>query len=190
VKEPQNRPRALRKKRPALRDVTGMIDYNRILPQLLVGTYLESAQEVQTLHRQDGVTAVLNLQTDQDIRAFSAEPPGDLYAGSGVKLCRVPVRDFDSPDLRQKLPECVRALVRLLDEGHTVYLHCTVGANRSPTVAIAYLHWSLGWDLDSAVKHVKECRCCAPNVDAIRQADWPPDSTPHGTSPLPGKKAP
>lgn len=167
-----------------------MIDYNRILPQLFVGTFLESAHEVEMLRRQEGVTAVLNLQTDEDIREFFGEPLEALYATGGVSLCRVPVRDFDSSDLQQRLPECVRALTRLLEEGHTVYLHCTVGANRSPTVAIAYLHRSLGWDLDSAVKHVKECRCCAPNVDAIRQADWPADGAPPGTSPLPGKKAP
>jgi len=167
-----------------------MTDYNRILPHLLVGTYLESAQEVQTLHRQDGVTAVLNLQTDEDIRKFYAESLEALYAGGGVRLCRVPVRDFDSLDLQQKLPECVRALTHLLEEGHTVYLHCTAGANRAPTVAIAYLHWRLGWDLDSAVKHVEECRGCVPNVEAIRRADWQPAGTPPGTSSLPGKEAP
>jgi len=58
-----------------------------------------------------------------------------------IELCRVPVRDFDLVDLREKLLECVHLLERLLAASHLVYLHCTIGAARSPTVAIAYLHW-------------------------------------------------
>jgi protein-tyrosine phosphatase len=155
-----------------------MIDYNRIQPWLLVGAFPESAHEVEMLQRHEGVTAVLNLQTDEDNEEarFFAEHPETLYADSGVKLCRVPVRDFDESHLQQMLPECVAALRRLLDEGHTVYLHCTAGVNRSPTVAIAYLHWCLGWELGSAVRHVEKCRYCSPKVDAIRQAKWPPET--------------
>ena len=153
-----------------------MIDYNRIQPWLLVGTFPQSAHEIEMLHRQAGVTAVLNLQTDEDIEEFSlsAEPPETLYTGSGVKLFRLPIRDFDESHLQQRLPECVAALRRLLDQGHTVYLHCTAGVNRSPTVAIAYLHWCLGWELNSAVKYVANCRCCSPKVEAIRKAKWRP----------------
>jgi protein-tyrosine phosphatase len=156
-----------------------MIDYNRIQPRLLVGAFPESSHEVEMLRRHEGVTAVLNLQTDEDLHAgnFFAAPLESLYTGSGVELCRVPVRDFDESHLRQRLPECVAALNRLLEEGHTVYLHCTAGASRSPTVAIAYLHWCLGWELDLAVKHVEACRYCSPNVEAIRQANWQPQST-------------
>lgn len=157
-----------------------MLDYNRIQPRLFVGAFLESAQEVEMLRRREGVTAVLNLQTDEDIRMgrFFAEPLENLYAGTDVRLCRVPVRDFDGLHLRERLPECVRALHRLLEEEHTVYLHCTVGVNRSPTVATAYLHWCLGWELNSAVEHVETRRSCSPNVDAIRQANWKPLASP------------
>ncbi|MGA8184304.1 MAG: dual specificity protein phosphatase family protein [Terriglobia bacterium] len=169
-----------------------MIDYNRIQPRLLVGTFLESSHEVEMLRNREGVTAVINLQTDEDLRMdrFFAEPLEKLYDGSGVKLCRVPIRDFDESHLRERLPECVAALARLLEEGHTVYLHCTAGVNRSPTVAIAYLHWCIGWKLDSAVKHVEACRSCSPKVDAVRRANWkPPTSPPAGDKP-PAMEAP
>ncbi|MEJ2010203.1 MAG: dual specificity protein phosphatase family protein [Acidobacteriota bacterium] len=162
-----------------------MIDYDRVLPHLYMGPFLESAHEVEMLRRHAGVTAVLNLQTDEDIwtNEFFGEPFETLYATSGVKLCRAPVRDFDAMDLQQRLPECVAALRRLLEEGETVYLHCTAGINRAPTVAIAYLHWCLGWDLDDAVKHVAECRNkCSPNVEAIRLAN----GQPAGAAPEPG----
>lgn len=153
-----------------------MIDYDRIQPKLLVGALLESAHEVELMRQHEGVTAVLNLQTDEDIRAARsvADHPETLYAACGLEHCRVPVRDFDELHLQQRLPACVAALRRLLEEGHTVYLHCTAGVNRSPTVAIAYLHWCLGWELGPAVKHVEECRSCSPRVDAILQAKWQP----------------
>jgi protein-tyrosine phosphatase len=158
----------------------GMIDYNRIQPWLLVGAFLESTDEVKMLQRQEGVSAVLNLQTEEDLEevSFFDEHPEALYGDSGVKVCRLPVRDFDEQHLQQRLPECVAALRRLIDQGHTVYLHCTAGVNRSPTVAIAYLHWCLGWDLDTAVKHVVKRRKCSPKVDAIIQAEWPPHGPP------------
>lgn len=150
------------------------MDFTQILPQLYVGTFLESVHEIEMLRRHAGVTAVLNLQTDEDIWTgeLFGDPLDSLYATSGVKLCRVPVRDFDAIDLQQRLPDCVAALRQLLDDGQTVYLHCTAGVNRAPTVAIAYLHWCLGWDLDAAVTHVVEQRDCSPNVEAIRSAVW------------------
>jgi Dual specificity phosphatase, catalytic domain len=133
-------------RKAAAQESIGMIDYDRILPHLLVGTFLKSALEVEMLRRHEGVTAVLNLQTDAGIRAgeFFGEPLETIYGASSVKLLRVPVRDLDALDLQQKLSDCVAVLNRLIEEGQTVYLHCTAGVNRSPTVAIAYLHWCLG----------------------------------------------
>ncbi|HYT06111.1 MAG TPA: dual specificity protein phosphatase family protein, partial [Rugosimonospora sp.] len=52
--------------------------------------------------------------------------------------------------------------------GHTVYLHCTAGIGRAPTVAIGYLHACLGWELDEAIAHVKQARQCAPHLEALR----------------------
>jgi protein-tyrosine phosphatase len=168
-----------------------MIDYNRIQPWLLVGAFLESAHEVEILQRRENVSAVLNLQTDEDFEEvrFFDEHPEILYADTDVKVCRFPIRDFDKAHLQQRLPECVAVLRRLLNEGHTVYLHCSAGINRSPTVAAAYLHWCLGWDLDTAVQHVEQRRNCSPNVDAIRQAKWPPPSTPPEADSPPAREA-
>lgn len=94
------------------------------------------------------------------------------YRTSGIELCRIPVRDFDPADLREKLPECVRALERLITASYSVYLHCTLGAARSPTVAIAYLHWCKRWDLDQAAGYVKARWRCSPNIEAVRLALW------------------
>ena len=74
------------------------------------------------------------------------------------------------PELRAKLCACIDALNELLAGGHTVYLHCTAGIGRAPTVAIGYLHFHLGWELDVAVAHVKRLRECNPHLEALRLA--------------------
>lgn len=150
------------------------MDYTQILPQLFVGSNPQDTGDIDRLRKDSGITAVLNLQTDEDMRSLDVvwELLEAYYAKCGIELRRVPVSDFNPVDLQEKLPECVRALDRLLGAGHSVYLHCTAGANRSPTVAIAYLHWRQGWDLDRAIAHVKERRQCAPDADAILLADW------------------
>src|SRR2546427_9155801 len=77
------------------------------------------------------------------------------YRSSGIELLRVPVRDFDPVDLREKLPQCVRTLDQLLATDHSVYLHCTAGAGRPPTAAVHYLHLCLGPGLDQAQVYIK-----------------------------------
>lgn len=144
----------------------------RILPHLFIGPVPRTAEEIESLVQESGVTAVLNLQTDEDMRSVNVDwqPLEHYYRKRKIILRRCPVRDFNPVDLRHKLPECVRALEELLADGNTVYLHCTAASGRSPTVAIAYLHWILGWDLDQAVTYVRQSRQCVPNVDAIRGA--------------------
>jgi protein-tyrosine phosphatase len=150
------------------------MEYVELVDQLFLGSRPETTADIDRLRLDSGVTAVLNLQTDDDMRAIHLvwEPLEVHYRNTGIELCRVPVRDFDPVDLREKLPECVRTLDHLLAASHSVYLHCTLGASRSPTVAIAYLCWCRGWDLEEAGTYVKKHWQCSPNMEAIRQAVW------------------
>jgi protein-tyrosine phosphatase len=145
---------------------------DQVLPQVVVGSYPESTSDIDRLQADFGVTAVLNLHTDEDIDELSVPRPvlEAHYRRTGIELRRVPVRDFDRDDLRRNLPECVRVLDQLIEEGHTVYVHCTAGMGRSPSVVVAYLHWVEGWDLDEALRHVDSCRPCSPDTQAIRLA--------------------
>jgi protein-tyrosine phosphatase len=148
------------------------MDYDQILPELFVGSHPASSDEIDRLQAESDITAVLNVQTDGDMQYVNLDW-GSLqahYTARGIELRRVPVRDFDPVDLREKLPACVRVLNQLLAAGRPVYVHCTAGAGRSPSVVIAYLHWCRGWDLDEAVAHVKHRRPCSPNVEAIQLA--------------------
>mmetsp|Transcript_5950 Transcript_5950/g.20283 ORF Transcript_5950/g.20283 Transcript_5950/m.20283 type:complete len:189 (+) Transcript_5950:1052-1618(+) len=58
----------------------------------------------------------------------------------------------------------------LLEEGKTVYIHCTAGLGRAPGVAITALHWLYGMGLGEAYAWVTSRRNCHPRAAAIRGA--------------------
>jgi protein-tyrosine phosphatase len=148
------------------------MDCDRVTGNLLVGSYPLDNKELEEL-RSVGITAILSLQTEEDVKERGIEWEGKAALAANLTFRSVPVRDFDTADLQQKLPNCVVLLDRMLKAGHTVYLHCTAGAGRSPTIAAAYLHWCLAWPLERALAHLREVRDCSPNAEAIRRARWP-----------------
>ncbi|NQT15312.1 MAG: dual specificity protein phosphatase family protein [Planctomycetes bacterium] len=145
---------------------------DQVLPQVVVGCYPQSPQDIDWLVRQFDVTAVLNLHTDEDIVELSVPWAllEDHYRQSKIEVRRVPITDFDHDDLTTCLPEGVRQLAELIDAGHTVYCHCTAGIGRSPSVVVAYLNWIEGRDLDEAAALVRGRRPCSPDLRAIRLA--------------------
>ena len=147
------------------------MDLSEVLPNLYVGSCPRSPEDIDSL-RNFGITAVLNVQTEDDFAYWGIDwnRLEAKYRQAGIECRRAAVRDFDPDDLRQKLPHCVEVLDDLLRQGHTVLVHCGGGINRSPTIAIAYLHWGQGWSLAKATVHVRKCRVCEPYVDAIRLA--------------------
>ncbi len=148
------------------------MDFSRIFPKLWIGSCLRDIEEIDCLAQETGASAILSLMTDQDIARFCVPWPAlaSHCSKKGIELRRWPVEDGDSEDLREKLPDCVAMLYRLLASQHCVYLHCVAGIERSPSVAIAYLHWCLGYDLEEAFAYVDESRGCSPDLEAIRLA--------------------
>ena len=148
------------------------MNLNQILPRLFVGSCPINADDINHLEVDYGITAILNLQTDNDFDYWDLDWSRLQTRCNelGIAVRRIPVRDFDSEDLRKKLSRCVQAVDELLRADHTVYAHCNVGAGRSPAVAIAYLHWRQGWNLDEAIEHVTRCRSCSPNIETIVMA--------------------
>jgi protein-tyrosine phosphatase len=146
-----------------------MIDYDQILPNLYVGSCPKSLDDIQLLKEQIRITAVLNLQTDEDFRQWSIHWPAmeTFYHEMGMRVERAPMRDFDWENQRECLPRAVEILAELLSSGAVTYLHCTVGVGRSPLVAMAYLYWQGGMDRDGAIRHVHERRVCAPYEDLL-----------------------
>jgi protein-tyrosine phosphatase len=145
---------------------------DNITPQILVGACPRSSADIDELKAAFRVTAVLNLQTEEDLRYWNIAWP-DLeahYRTTGITVRRTPVRDFDPASLRNNLPYCVHELRALVQAGHTVYVHCNAGINRSPTTIIAYLHWVEQRELGESVWLVTSRHTCDPYVSAVIQA--------------------
>lgn len=47
----------------------------------------------------------------------------------------------------QMLPQAVCLLHALLENGHTVYVHCNAGVGRSTAAVCGWLHYVIGWSL-------------------------------------------
>jgi len=149
------------------------MDVSKILPNLYVGSHPACKSEIDGL-KDAGITAVLNVQTDDDFRYLGSDWSSQraYYFAQRMEIRRVPIRDFDEDALRDELPRAVRELDRLLRAGHVVYVHCTAGANRSPTVVIAYLHWVRQRSLEEAEQFVQGRHPCMPVTGVIRLAAW------------------
>ncbi len=150
------------------------IHFNRILPNLYVGTVPKTFDDVERLIREVGVTAVINLQTDDDFEWYQVDWPKiqQYYKKQNIEIIRKPVQDFQLEDLRDKLPECASLVDEFARNGYIIYLHCTAGINRSPTVAIGYLYSYLGYDMEAAISVVKTSRICDPYLEALYSAKF------------------
>lgn len=143
--------------------------YSIILPELVIGACPRGAADLARLAADAPVGAALSLQTDADLARLGTDWPAlaALYAGQGIAAHRLPITDFDATDLRRRLPAAVAQLAALLEAHAAVYLHCTLGMERSPTVAVAYLAWRRGWPLNQAWEFVKQRRDCTPHFESL-----------------------
>jgi protein-tyrosine phosphatase len=148
------------------------LNCHRVLPTVFVGPDLRLEQDIELL-RSLGVTAILSLQSEEDVKGHSTVILGAVI-DAGLKVHKVSISDFDRADLKLKLPASVTALNDLVESGETVYVHCTAGVSRSPTVVAAYMNQCLHWSLESAVNHLMSIRVCCPDLELISTTDWGP----------------
>jgi hypothetical protein len=143
-----------------------------VQPNLFVGPDPKDEGDFEQL-RSMKVTAILRPSVRRGRANERPSKRRNTAARRGLIFHNVPVADFDRAHLRRRLRDRVAVLDDLLKSGQIVYLHCTAGVSRSPTVAAAFLHWKLGWTLDQAIAHLLTVRNCCPDAEVIRGA-WNP----------------
>ncbi|GLI59461.1 hypothetical protein VaNZ11_001341 [Volvox africanus] len=150
------------------------INYNRILPDLIVGSCLQTPADVDLLAEKENVRTIFCLQEDPDMAYFNLDiQPIQAHCKErgDIKHVRFPIRDFDPFDLRRKLPKAVTRLAREHNPSNgTIYIHCTAGLGRAPATALAYMFWLRGYQLDAAYELLRGKRMCSPRIEAIRSA--------------------
>ena len=146
-----------------------MIDFAKVNSTLFVGTCPSNEVDIKQI-RLMGVTGVINLQTDEDFQKWQVDFAEVEQASYDLDLViqRLPIIDFDDEDLSRHLPSAVSLVHRMIGVGHTIYLHCTAGRDRSPTVATAYLAKHKSMTVDEAAAHLLSLRDCRPKVDLVK----------------------
>ncbi|KAI3428039.1 hypothetical protein D9Q98_006425 [Chlorella vulgaris] len=149
-------------------------NWSRILPDLVVGSCLQTPADVDKVAEGEDVRTVLCLQEDSDMAYFDLDlsPITDrIKERGGITHVRHRIRDFDPFSLRMELPGAVAALAQnAAANGGTSYVHCTAGLGRAPATALAYMWWFKGIHLEDAYELLTGIRTCKPNANAIRNA--------------------
>ncbi|KAL4190998.1 hypothetical protein AMTRI_Chr07g78640 [Amborella trichopoda] len=129
------------------------MNYNFILPDIIVGSCLQTPGDVDKL-REIGVKTIFCLQQDSDLEYFGLDIKAiQEYAKQydDIHHYRAEIRDFDAFDLRMRLPEVVNKLYKAMNSnGGVTYVHCTAGLGRAPAVTLAYMFWVQGYKLGEA----------------------------------------
>ncbi|KAF5466999.1 hypothetical protein F2P56_016875 [Juglans regia] len=147
------------------------MNYNFISPDLIVGSCLQTPEDVDKL-RSIGVKTIFCLQQDPDLEYFGVDINAIRdYAKTydDITHLRAEIRDFDAFDLRKRLPAVVSKLDKAINRnGGVTYIHCTAGIGRAPAVALAYMFWVQDYRLGEAHQLLLSKRSCSPNLDAIK----------------------
>ncbi|KAK2969482.1 hypothetical protein RJ640_022196, partial [Escallonia rubra] len=149
------------------------MNYNFIRPDIIVGSCLQTPEDVEKL-RSIGVKTIFCLQQDSDLEYFGVDISAiRKYAATfdDIQHLRAEIRDFDAFDLRMRLPAVVSILHKAINcNGGVTYIHCTAGLGRAPAVALAYMFWIQGYKLSEAHSLLLSKRPCFPKLDAIKSA--------------------
>lgn len=135
-----------------------------------VGCYV-LPQDIDVL-KEMGITFILSLQSDRDLanHNISLKKLMKTYDLAGIEMFRTPIPDFDRHALGMRLPRAVEKLENALaPESARVYVHCTYGINRGPTIAAAYLVKAGGLSAKEAFSYVTARRKCSPYLDTLQE---------------------
>lgn len=146
-----------------------MISFDMMSRSLFLGSCPKSVVDVDRIHSSLKITAVLNLQTDEDFPEWDVdfEAVQNRYAETDIELVRVPILDWNEADLRIHLASAIDTLAGLIEAEHRVYVHCTAGVGRAPATVIGYLALYEDMTVEEAVAFVEQRRRIKPYVAAI-----------------------
>mmetsp|Transcript_5298 Transcript_5298/g.8928 ORF Transcript_5298/g.8928 Transcript_5298/m.8928 type:complete len:295 (+) Transcript_5298:843-1727(+) len=131
---------------------------------ITVGSFPQNEMEIHQM-RDAGVTAVLDIQTGTDYRqrGYVMERMLRFYKSVGINLVlNFPVSDVREEEYIDQLFQACMHLHDMIDvKGHHVYLHCSTGVSRAPTLALVYLalflkhkHWNNLGELQRYIRHI------------------------------------
>ena len=146
--------------------VTGvpMLDYSRVTDSLYVGP--QHRINGRRVLLQAGITHTVSMRSEFDDAAHGLtldDAPHDRY-------CYLPTVD-DEPISAAHIARGIEFIHGAIDGGGKVYIHCSAGVGRAPSMAAAYLI-STGYGMNDALELIRRARpfirLTAKQLDALR----------------------
>ena len=139
---------------------TWSLNWGNITPEIIIGTCPISNDDLKYIYSKTCVSAVLSLQHYDCLSYWHIDFDDMLRTANklNIKMLRCPIKDFDVPDMRKKLPQAVSSLNKLISKGHKTYVHCTAGMGRAPLTVLAYLIWIKELSPKDAIRTILEGR--------------------------------
>ncbi len=119
---------------------------------------MEPAELIPNLYVGPG-RIILPIQVDKIISLDCGAKP--LHKGA-EEIC-LDIRDFDVEPIH-RIGKAIKEILKAIEEGKKVYLHCYAGCGRTGTVAVALLIY-LGYTRDEAMYRFYSLRRCGPEAE-------------------------
>jgi len=127
----------------------------RLRPHLYFGPSVHPP-DLPRLHR-SGITAILSLQQPRIDLSVAAIERMRAACEPRIVFRNVGIHDYDPEAVIAALPETLINLHGLIGAGRVVYVHCSEGINRAPSVALAYVVQHEGSGVDAALAELRRC---------------------------------
>ena len=117
------------------------MNYSKITDNIFLGPYLHTCEDFERL-KNDGVRAVLSIQTEEDFESHSLSPHylEVLAKEYDISFNRYSIIDMNAEDFRKKCKGALELLKNLIEKNKKkVYVHCSAGMYRSPQIVVLYL---------------------------------------------------
>lgn len=139
--------------------ITGvpLLRYSRVTPALYVGPQ-HRANGKRAL-AQAGIAYILNMRSEFDdaVHGLTPDtPPDGSPTDARASYCHLPTPDDEAPSMAH-LAQGIAFIESAIDGGGKVYIHCSAGVGRAPTMAAAYLI-RRGYGADDALDLIRSAR--------------------------------
>ncbi|KAM3140330.1 hypothetical protein pb186bvf_007490 [Paramecium bursaria] len=136
-------------------------DFNisQINEYIAIGPYPQNEEDILKL-KQNGVQAILNLQTRLDMyhRGVDWDRIQSIYNKNQIYMINYEIIDMDPKDFIKRSVKAVTLLKKLVNQYEKVYVHCTAGIGRAPSIVCLYLNLIIDYELEEAIKILKQSR--------------------------------
>lgn len=147
--------------------------------QLFVGSYPLYDSDIKYIEEL-GINSILNIQTpeEQMSRGVNQGKLKQFYRNHGIsKVVYSPVCDWDDTVFEQMFQAALKLNEMVQDERAKVFIHCTSGIVRSPTLVLIYLclfmkhkNWKNPFQVEQHLKgRYTDPNKCQPNMETVQK---------------------